>query len=239
MQNSISVIFPMYNELEYVEETISETSRILDSLCIDYEIIIIDDASTDGSGQKAMELARHDSSIKIFHLTENKKLGEVLKMGFSKATKDIIVYSDFDLPFDLSILNELIPLMGDVDIIQGYRIGKRESIHRTIFSKIYNFLVRLIFGSEVNDINFAMKIFKRQILENIKLKSKGPFIATEFIIKGQYLGYKIKELKVKYRPRKYSASRLFSSNTVLTILFEMIKFYSEIKVLSRKQLCKL
>lgn len=228
------MIFPMYNELEYVEETINETSRIMDSLCIDYEIIFIDDASTDGSGQKAMELARYNSSIKIFRLTENKKLGEVLKMGFSKATKNIIIYSDFDLPFDLSILNELISLMGNVDIIQGCRIGRRESILRMIYSKIYNFLIRLIFDSKVNDINFAMKIFKRQILENIKLKSKGPFIATEFIIKGQYLGYKIKEIKVKYRPRKYSASRLFSLNTVLTILFEMIKFYPEIKAISKK-----
>lgn len=218
----------MYNEKEYVHRTIEEASRILDLIEADYEIIVVDDASNDGSEKIVEDLAKFNNRIKIFHHKSNRKLGGALKTGFSKAAKDIIVYTDVDLPFNLLILKEAVSLIKEADIIQGYRIGRRESIMRTIYSKVYNFLIRFIFGLKVKDVNFSMKIFKKEILEHLKLKSEGSFISAEFLIKAQNFGYKIKEIGVDYLPRSYGISRLSSPGVILKILFEIIKLYPEI-----------
>lgn len=233
MQSSVSIIFPMYNEREYIEETINKTKRIMDSMFIDYEIIVIDNNSTDGSLEKLIEFAKSDMKIKVFQHNKVRKLGNVFKMGFSNATKEIIVCTDFDLPYDLSILKDLLPLLSETDIIQGYRIGKRETILREVYTKAYNYLIRLIYNLKIRDANFNMKIFKRKILDNIELESEGPFIAAEFLIKAKYFGYKIKEIKVSHCPRKYGISKFCSLNTTLytifAILYEMIKLYPRIK----------
>lgn len=230
----------MYNEREYIKETIEETKKTLDSMFNDYEIIIIDNNSDDGSYEKLTELARADTRIKVFCHNKIKKLGNVFKIGFSEATKEIIVCSDFDLPYDFAILKDLVPLLKDNDIIQGYRIGKRESKLREVCTKIYNFLIRLIFNLKLRDVNFNMKIFKRSVLKNIKLDSDGPFIASEFLIKAAYSGYKIKEVRVRHYPRKYGFSRLCSLNnilyTTLAIISEMIQLYPQIKALSKSKL---
>lgn len=228
MQNSISIVFPMYNEKEYVQRAIEEASRILDLMKVDYEIIVVDDASSDGSEKIVEDLAKFNNRIKVFHHKNNRKLGGALKTGFSKATKDIIVYTDVDLPFDLSILKEVTSLINEADIIQGYRIGRRESIIRAIYSKVYNFLIRFIFGLKVKDVNFSMKVFKREILEHLKLKSEGSFISAEFLIKAKNFGYKIKEIGVEYRSRSYGVSRLSSPSVILKILLEIIELYPKI-----------
>jgi glycosyltransferase involved in cell wall biosynthesis len=233
MKSSVSVIFPMYNEREYIKETIEETKRAIDSMFDDYEIIVIDNNSDDGSFEKLLEFAKINTRIKVFCYDKIRKLGNVFRTGLSKATKEIIVCSDFDLPYDLGILDGLIPLLSDSDIIQGYRVGKRESILRKVYTKVYNFLLRIVFNLEIKDANFNMKIFKRKILDNIKLESEGPFIAAELLIKAKYFGYKIKEVGVKHHPRKYSLSRLCSFNgvlfTTLDIVSEMLKLYPRIR----------
>ena len=233
MESSVSIIFPMYNEREYIKETIEETKKTMDSMFNDYEIIVIDNNSNDGSSEKLVEFAKIDTRIKVFSHNKIRKLGNVFKIGFSEATKEIIVCSDFDMPYDLTILEGLLPLLNDSDIIQGYRIGKRESILRGTCTKIYNFLIRSIFNLKLRDINFNMKIFKREILENIKLDSEGPFIASEFLIKAAYSGYKIKEVGVRHYPRKYGFSKLCSSNsilhTTLAIVSEMVKLYPRLR----------
>jgi len=233
MQSSVTIIFPMYNEREYIKETIEEAKKSVDSMFTDYEIIIIDNNSDDGSSERLVEFTKADTRIKVFCHNKIRKLGSVFKLGFTKATKEIIVCSDFDLPYDLAILKDLVPLLNDSDIIQGCRIGKRESILREVCTKIYNFLIRSIFNLKLSDVNFNMKIFKREILKNIKLDSEGPFIAAELLIKAAYSGYRIKEVRVRHYPRKYGFSRLCSLNsillTTLTIVFEMIKLYPQLR----------
>jgi len=224
----------MFNEKEYIQIAIEKASRILDLMNVDYELIVVDDASSDGSEKIIEDLAKYNDRIKVFHHKNNRKLGGALKTGFSKATKDIIVYTDVDLPFDLSILKEAAFLIRETDIIQGYRIGSRESIMRVIYSKVYNSLIKFIFGLKIKDVNFSMKIFRRVILNHINLKSEGSFINAEFLIKSKNLGYKIKEIGVNYQLRGYGVSRLSSPGVILKILFELIKLYPEVKKNSSK-----
>jgi len=231
---SISLIFPMYNEIKCLPRAVNKAISVLEALTSDYEIIIVDDASDDGSGQLADNLSSADNKIKVVHHNQNRKLGGALKTGFSYATKDIIIYTDIDLPFDLFRLKEILPLIFESDIVIGSRIGKRESLLRMFYSWAYNNLINIIFRLRIKDVNFALKIFKREVLNDIQLKSEGSFINAEFLVKAKKLELSIKEVNVEYYLRTYGVSRLSTPSVIGKILYEMIKFYPEIRLFSKK-----
>jgi glycosyltransferase involved in cell wall biosynthesis len=235
LDKSISLVLPMYNEIEYLPKAIDAAKSILGELTTDYEIIIVDDASTDGSGKLADNLSKSWNRIKVIHHDKNRKLGGALKTGFSCATKEVIIYTDIDLPFDLSRLKEIMPLISVSDVVIGYRKGKRESVVRVFYSWIYNNLINFIFRLNIKDVNFALKIFKREILNNMQLKSEGSFINAEFLAKAKKLGVSIKETSVEYQFRTYGISRLSTPLVICKILYEMIKFYPEITLFSKKK----
>jgi glycosyltransferase involved in cell wall biosynthesis len=224
----LSLIIPMFNEKEYVHLTISEAISIFESLGMDYEIIIIDDASNDGSEKTIDVLSGVNKKIKVIHFSERKHLGALLKSGFLKSEKDIIIYTDMDMPFDLRILKDVIPLIDRADVISGFRINGEKSLKRFVYSKCYNMLIRKIFKINIKDINFAMKIFKREILSSLQLKSESSFINAEFLIKANALRYNILQLPVTYTPRKYGKSKLSSLRVIFKIVYEMIKLYPHV-----------
>ena len=232
----VSLVLPMYNEKDYLVKTVQTAGSILGGMTDNYEIIIVDDASTDGSGTMADSLACLNNRIKVIHHGRNRKLGGALKTGFYKAVKDIIVYTDIDLPFDLSRLKDLILLVNEFDIIKGYRSGKRESLLRSFYSKAYNLLINFVFHVKFRDINFSLKIFKRSALNELELKSEGSFIDAEFMVKAANLGYSIKEVELEYTPRTYGISRLSSPGVIFKIIYEMLKLFPEVRGYSRKGL---
>lgn len=225
----------MFNEIEYLPKAVELARSVLKDITFDYEIIIVDDASMDGAGQMADELASIDNNIKVIHHNKNKTLGEALKTGFSHATKDIIIYTDMDLPFDLTLLKNMASLISRSDIVIGSRLGHRESLLRVVYSLVYNRMINFIFRLKVKDVNFALKIFRREVLNEIELKSEGSFINAEFLAKAKKLGHSIKEVEVEYKPRTYGISRLSTPGVILKILYEMFKFYPEIKFFSQKK----
>lgn len=228
MLKSVSLVLPFYNEINYIKIAIMEATSVLDSLGLDYEIILADDGSNDGSEKISDELANSNHKIKVIHHDRNKKLGAILRSGFFCASKEIIIYTDIDMPFELSLLKNAIPLIENSDIVTGYKMRGERSFKRIIYSKCYNFLVKSIFHINVKDINCAMKIFKRDILNILDLKSQGSFINAEFLIKATYLNYRIQEIPVSYIPRKYGKSKLSSFTDIIKIISEMKELYSHI-----------
>lgn len=232
MNTSISLVMPFYNEIEYIRMTVAKAQEVFDSMETDYEIILINDASFDGSENIAVELSAQNPRIKVFHHEKNGGLGAALKTGFQNATKEIIVYTDLDMPFDFSLLKNAVTLLNKADVVHGYRIGKRESLLRTIYSRTYNFLIRIIFGYKTNDINFAMTIFKRNVLNKLSLRANGSFISAEFLLKSYYKGLKVMNIPVNFIQRKYGRSHLASLSNISRTIYEIIKYYPEIKSLT-------
>lgn len=230
IKRSISWVLPMYNEIGYIPLTINKIKAILSEIAFEYEIIIIDGGSTDGSVEKLEKLFSSDRSITIIRNCGNKKLGYALRRGFSLATKDIIIYTDFDMPFDFSVINKVIDLIDSCDVIRGYRTGcDNVGFLKKVYTKVYEFIISVFFKIKMRNINFSLKVFRRRLLENIKLKSDGPFIDAEFLIKANKAGYSIKEVGVVYSPRIYGKSNLSSVAVILETLREMVKFYFDIK----------
>jgi glycosyltransferase involved in cell wall biosynthesis len=230
-KNGVSLVVPMFNEKEYVTKFILAALSAIETYTSNFEIIIVNDGSTDGSEKIADEFSRQNPKIKVIHHKKNKKLGESLKNGFAAANKRTIVYTDMDMPFELSLLPTFLRFTEVADIIKGYRQSYCRTLKRRLYSKAYNILIKLIFGLKVRDVNFAMKIINRKILDAIHLQSEGSFINAEIMIKAQYLGYKVMEIPVVYYPRKFGHSKLSSFSVIAKILYESAKFYPKMRAL--------
>lgn len=225
----LSIFYPMWNEEEYIERALklgSDAARALlaDGEIADYELIVIDDASTDGTAAIADRLAASDPHIKVVHHPKNRKLGGSIKSGFAAATGDLILYTDADLPFDMNELPRLVRLLReyDADIISAYRFDRTgEGSVRMVYTWVYNLLIKLLFGVRVRDINFACKLVRSRIFDHVTLESEGSFIDAELIIRSSRLGYEIMQMGVDYFPRTQGESTLSSPGVIATILKEM------------------
>ena len=187
----LSIFFPMWNEEDYVERAIAAATAICtqmvdDGVIGDYELIIVDDKSTDRTPEIADALADKDAHVRVVHHPVNRKLGGSIKTGFETAKGDLVLYSDADLPFDFEEVPRAIRLLRlyDADLVSAYRFDRTgEGYTRAIYTFFYNLLIRTMFGVKARDINFAFKLLRRRVLDNIELRSEGSFIDAELIIR--------------------------------------------------------
>ena len=166
----LSIFFPMWNEELYVERAVDAAKRVCDTMVADgviadYELLIVDDASTDRTPELADKLAAADPHVRVIHHERNRKLGGAIKTGFANARGDLVLYSDADLPFDMEEVPRAIRLMREyeVDIVSAYRFDRTgEGYTRAIYTFFYNVLIRTMFGVKARDINFAFKLCRRR-----------------------------------------------------------------------------
>lgn len=232
MAPSISVVFPMWNEEAYVHRAVAAAREAIAEVTADGEIILVDDASTDRTGELADALARQDPRIKVIHNVRNRKLGGTLRAGYAAATKDLVVYSDADLPFDFREIARAVRLLDyqQADVLAAYRHDRTaEGPLRTLYTIVYTSLIRLLFQLRVRDVNFSFKVFRRSLLERIELKSEGSFIDAEFLVRAKKSGASIIQIGVDYFPRSRGLSTLASPGVIVDILVEMARLWRELR----------
>jgi glycosyltransferase involved in cell wall biosynthesis len=198
---AISVFFPCYNEQQNVGRTVEKAREVLDKIGADFEIIIVNDGSTDETGHIADELAGRDSRIKVVHHRRNLGYGAALQSGFRAATKELVFYTDGDGQFDINEMPPLLPLMEEYDIVSCYRLNRRDSMIRKINAWCWTKLVCLLFGLKLRDIDCAFKLYKREIFDHIQLTSTGALIDAEILARAACKGYRITQQGVQHYPR--------------------------------------
>jgi glycosyltransferase involved in cell wall biosynthesis len=235
---SVSLVIPMFNEEENIEHAIERAVAALAGLGCDYEILIVDDASTDASAEVVRRAARANPRIRLLSHEVNRKLGATLKTGFAAAAKELVLYMDADLPFDPYEIGRAVRALEvtRADVIAGYRYDRTtEGLRRTVFSYVYNTLIGLLFGWPHRDINFSFKLLRREVLEAIELKSEGSLIDAELIVKAKNLGFSIQQLGLDYFPRTRGSSTLSSPSVIFKIFRELIALYPEMRHPRRRQ----
>jgi len=225
LSESISFVFPMYNEKDNIEEMIFRTMAVAPELCPDYEIVIVDDASTDGSGEMVDRLATQHPEVRCIHHPTNRKLGGALRTGFAAAQKDLVLYTDSDLPIDMNDIKLALPYLERADLLIGYRLVRTEGLRRRVISRGYNWMIRQAFGLRVRDVNFAFKVIRRRALQQIELGSEGSFIDAELILEAQRHGFRVREVGMMFYQRTAGKSSLAGMGVILKILEEMWSYW--------------
>jgi len=215
----------MYNEAENIAETIRRAAALAEELCGDYEIIAADDASTDGSGGIVDAIAAKDARVRSVRLRKNAKFGGALKAGLEAASKEIIVYTDSDFPAKEDDIRKAIGLLENADIVTAYSLViKDASLKRIMMSKVYNFLVRLLFGLKIRDINSGLKIYRKKALEGLDLKSKSPFIDVEIFSEAAKRGFRIRQYGLLFDLRTGGRSTISRPGIVARTFWDMLVY---------------
>jgi glycosyltransferase involved in cell wall biosynthesis len=224
MISSLSFVFPMYNEIGNLERTVREATEVGLRVTPDLEIVVVDDASTDGSGALADRLAAENPHLRVVHHPTNRKLGGALKTGFATASRQWVLYIDSDLPIRMEDALEAVPLTDEADLVIGYRINRCEGLKREVMSWCYNRLIRVLFGLKVRDVNFAFKLMRQEVLRQVHLASEGSFIDAELLLEARRAGFKIAEIGLNYYPRTAGTSTLASAAVVRKLEREMNRY---------------
>ena len=200
---SYSFVLPMYNEEKGIRKTVVELSEIAKELSPLYEIIIVDDASSDKSPFIIDKLAKKDMHIRTIRLEKNTKFGGALRRGLYEARNEIVIYLDSDLPVDINDIKNALVLIKQCDIVTAYSTEEKgESFKRMIISRVYNFLIQSLFRTDIKDINSGFKIYRRKVFESIKVCSNSPFIDVEIFVESIKKGFIIKQYPVIFKKRK-------------------------------------
>jgi len=217
----LSFVYPIYNEIENLPRLLAETQRIAEGLVSDYEVVLVDDGSTDGSGAFVDKLAQQFHHVRALHHRRNRGLGAAIRTGLAHAEKELVLYMDSDFPVSVEEARAALrEYTADVDMLIGYRIGRAEGPRREVMSWSYNRLIRCGFGLRVRDVNFAFKLARRSLIRQMRLRSEGSFIDAEFLLEAHRLGARIREVGLHYHPRVAGVSTAASNRVVLRILGE-------------------
>ena len=223
----LTFFFPAFNEEENVEATvgraIAEIGPMVDG---SIEVLIVDDGSTDATPRLADELAATDSRVRVHH-QPNRGYGGALKAGFANARGELISFSDGDLQFDLREMRRLLDRLDDergpVEVVIGYRIKRSDPPHRIVIAKTYNAIVSAAFGLRVRDVDCAMKVFRRELFDGLRLESDGPFLSAELLVKLRARGARIAQVGVNHYPRAAGTNTGASPVKILRTVRDLLR----------------
>lgn len=199
----LSVVLPAYNEEANVERVVRSCVAYLQGSMPDYELLVVNDGSRDRTGEILNGLQKELPRLRPLHHPQNRGYGAALRTGFDAATKRFVFYMDGDGQFDISDLDHLLPLVTDEDhIVTGFRIERRDSFMRRLNAKLFGgWLVRVMLGVRVRDLNCAFKLIPKKVFERIVLESPGALINAELYGRAVRKGFGIKEIGVHHYPR--------------------------------------
>ena len=234
---SVSLVVPMRNEERSLPHLLDVALDALPRHAEDWEIVLVDDASEDETVAVAEARAAAENRIRLVRHAANRGLGGALKSGFASATKEWVLYSDCDLPWDLEETGRVFRAaeLTGADVVSGYRHDRTgEGVLRTIYSFLYNGLVHLAFGFPIRDVNFSCKLIRRRLLEGLVLESEGSFIDAELLVSLRNRGALIQQVGLDYFPRTRGVSTLSSPRTILRILRDLARLAPRLRAERRR-----
>lgn len=221
---SLSIVVPLYNEEEGVAQLVQAIFGVLSNDPDFLELVLVDDGSYDRTAEMVLGFAEAEPRIRLLKHDRNRGLGAAIRTGLEAAEGDLILYTDGDLPFDFSLIPELIALASNERVIVGYRTNRGEGLRRWVLTKSYNFFCRFCLGLRLRDVNFACKLIPRRAMRGMRLASEGSFIDAELLLECKRLGFTINEFPLTYYRRARGLSTLSRPMVIVGILSEMTRY---------------
>ncbi len=220
---AVSLVCPAYHDERNIGPLVRRCVEILRPHCSEFEIIIVEDGSPDGTGAAADRLAVEFPEVSAVHHKRNLGHGAALKSGMKRARMPLIALMDGDAQYEPADLLTMTARIGEFDLVQGRRPKYPNGFLRSCLSRLYNIVVRLVFGAPFSDLGCSIKVFRREALEKALPNSDGIFAQGEFVIRARAAGFKVGEQDVACYPRPSGRSHSLLPKNVLRMLLELIR----------------
>lgn len=228
----ISVIILAYNDMEVVEDSVRYVHAVLGRLARRFEVIVVEDCSTDGTREIVQALERELPEVRAIYHPTNRGVGDGLRDGFQAARYDLVCTNCADLPFDVADLARAVPHMQSrqADVCVMVRHDRSaNSVFRKLTSYVNYLIIRLLFNTPVHDYNFV-QMYRRAVCQSIPLHAKDVFVPPELIIKAYRAGYKIVEFRTTFHPRKAGRSKYGHPKHFIRTFRDQILFWTRLRL---------
>ena len=230
---TVSVFFPAFNDAPSIGPLVDAAFEVLALRASDYEVIVVNDGSFDGTGEVLASLEQQFSPrMKVVTHAQNRGYGGALRSGFAAASKDLVFYTDGDGQYDVRELNKLLDLMTpSTGLVNGYKLERNDPQHRILIGSIYNAFARILFRIKIRDVDCDFRLVRRELLEKFHLTSTSGTICVELVRKLELSGCGVVETGVHHYPRLHGRSQFFRVRSLLKTLAQLIRLYFQLVIL--------
>ncbi|HVA21455.1 MAG TPA: glycosyltransferase family 2 protein [Candidatus Micrarchaeia archaeon] len=202
MAESIAVVMPAYNEEATIERAVRESLRVLSSTTRDYEVVVVDDGSSDATAAVARRLAAEDAHVRVIEIGRNIGANAAVVVGMRSSDSDLRFFVPADLQVHPDQLGACLPVMSRADYVCTRRLHRADPLHRRLMARSYNWLVRMLFDLPAHDIDSSV-LLRREVVERItgELRSSSDFLPVEMLVRALGSGFRVVEVPIEHHPR--------------------------------------
>jgi glycosyltransferase involved in cell wall biosynthesis len=230
--DSISIVIPAYNEQATIVAVVDEAREVLQALTREYEVLVVDDGSTDGTGELADQAAANDPAhVRVLHHEVNRGFAGAIKTCYANASKDWVFLAPADKQVDLSELGNFVALTDGADIVVGYRKHRADGLRREANSYVFHLLCRIFFGIRLKQISTS-KLYRRSLLQSLPLQAapSSAMIEPEVIFQAVQRGARMVEVGMNHYPRAAGKPKGTGARMIFNTFGEMFRLWWVLRV---------
>ena len=225
---SLTVSMPAYNEAANIAQMIDTVLAKVGPLVEDLEVVVVNDGSRDATGAIVAEYSQRDPRVRLIEHPVNLGYGAAVRDAVWAASKELVFFTDSDLQFDLGELAGFLPLIGQADMVVGYRRSRSDPWYRTLFGHGWSWLVNLLFGYVARDVDCAFKLFRREVIDTIQVRSGGAMFSAEFLVRAKRARFTIIERPVSHYPRRAGSQTGANLKVILRAFRELFRMRQQV-----------
>lgn len=221
----LSCVFPAYNEAENIGPLLEEATAALPGKAEHYEIVVVDDGSTDATAEIVRRYAVDHPEVRLVSHPQNLGYGHAVRTGLSSSRGDAVVFVDGDRQFRMSDVHLLLDIYEGADLVVGRRIKRADPWHRLMIARVYKVVLNTFFGLHVSDPDCAFKLFSREVIERIvpQLESRAAFVSPELLIRSKLAGYRLVEVPIPHYARTAGRPKGAPPKVILRTIGEIFR----------------